>query len=121
MTLADEIPAEYLWCWDMRHAWDPDSLVSREVFNRRIERWEIKRTVRCFNCGGHKTQILTKGYQLLRTDYDKPPDYSVSSGHRLTAKDRAQIRARSTTLRGGTEKTAKTAKSNVTPIRRKRA
>lgn len=126
MTIADEIPAEYLWCVDMRHAWNPDSLVSREVFNRRIERWEIHRTVRCMNCPKHKTQRLTKSYQLLGTSYDSPPDYRV--GSRLTARDRAQIRARSTTLRGGAEKPdaeerkAARKASNVTPIsRRKRA
>jgi hypothetical protein len=115
MSFADDIPAEYLWCRDMRHGWDPDSLVSREVFNRRIERWEIKRTVRCLNCGGHKTQVLTKGYQLLRTDYEPPPDYRVegSHGYRMTAKDRAQIRARSTALRGGTEKTPKKGKATT--------
>ena len=109
MSVADEIPAEYLWCRDMQHGWDPDSLVSREVFNRRVERWEVWRTVRCMNCGGHKTQKLTKGFQLLRTDYDYPPDYTVegSHGYRMNARDRALIRARSTALRGGVEKTPK--------------
>jgi hypothetical protein len=107
MALVDEIPGDYLWCRDMRHAWDPDSLVSREVFNRYSERWEIWRTVRCFNCPSSKTQKLTKSFETIRTDYDKPDDYSVSSGNRLTAKDRAQIRARTTAMHGGTTKEPK--------------
>jgi hypothetical protein len=116
--VADDIPAEFLWCWDMRHAWDPDSQVTRQVFNRRIERWEIKRTVRCMNCPSHKTQIMTTAHQLLRTYYDKPPEYSIGGGRRLTARDRAQIRARNIALRGGAEKIAK--HSNVTPIHKAR-
>jgi hypothetical protein len=114
--IADDIPVDYIWCWDMRHAWNPDSMVSRQVFNRRIERWEIKRTIACYNCPSHKTQVLTTSHQLLRTDYDKPEDYSIRSGHRLTARDRAQIRARNIELHGGTQKVAKRP-SNVTPIR----
>jgi hypothetical protein len=108
MAIADDIPAEYVWCKDMRHAWDPDSQVSREVYNRRIERWEIKRTVRCINCSTHKTQVLTKSHQLLRTDYDYPEDYRVpGTGFRMTARDRALIRARSIALHGGISKTPK--------------
>ena len=107
MSIADQIQPEYLWCWDMKHAWDPDSLVSRLVFNRRVERWEVWRTVRCLNCPSYKTQKLTKSFQVLGTSYDKPPDYSVPGGRRLTAKDRAQIRALSTEYRGGLEKEPK--------------
>jgi hypothetical protein len=130
MAFIDDIPVEYLWCKDMMHAWDPDSMVSREVFNRRIERWEIKRTVRCMNCGSHKTQVLTKGFQLLRTDYEYPDDYRVpgASPYRMTVEDRAQIRARSTALRGGAEKpsaadrmAARTAQPAKKTTRRKRA
>lgn len=103
MGWADNIPVEYLWCRDMRHAWDPDSLTSREVFNRRVERWEVWRTVRCLNCAGYKTQKLTKNYQLLGTDYQYPDGYHVegSKGYRQTADDRAQLRALTTSLRGG--------------------
>jgi hypothetical protein len=106
MGFAENIPVEFLWCRDMRHAWNPDSLTSREVFNRRIERWEVWRTVRCLNCGGHKTQKLTKNYQLIRTDYQNPDGYRVegSKGYRQTAADRAQIRALTTGLRGGVSK-----------------
>jgi hypothetical protein len=87
----------------MRHAWDPDSLSSREVFNRRIERWEVWRTVRCVNCGGYKTQKLTKNYQLVGTAYDYPNGYQVEGhkGYIVSAEDRAQVRALSTALRGG--------------------
>jgi hypothetical protein len=103
VSFADNIPVEYLWCRDMRHAWDPDSLTAREVFNRRIERWEVWRTVRCLNCGGYKTQKLTKNYQLVGTDYQYPDGYRVegSKGYRQTAEDLAQIRALSTGMRGG--------------------
>lgn len=128
MSYADDVLPEYLWCKDMRHAWDPDSLVSREVFNRRIERWEVWRTVRCYHCPVHKVQKLTKGFQLLRTDYDYPDNYKVQGGpgYRMTAADWAAIRARNTALRGGTEKPgaadrkAARAASNVTPIRSRR-
>jgi hypothetical protein len=129
MSFADDIPTEYLWCRDMRHAWDPDSMTSREVFNRRIERWEVWRTVRCMNCGGYKTQKLTKAFQLLGTDYDYPEGYHVegSLGYRQTADDRAQIRALTTAYRGGVEKpTSEDRKAarkpaNVTSIRKARS
>jgi hypothetical protein len=106
MSIADLIPPEYLWCRDMKHSWDPDSLVSREHFNRRVERWEIWRSFRCLFCGGHKTQKLTKAYQLLGTSYEYAPNYTIDGGpgYRLTAEDRAQIRALSTAIRGGVEK-----------------
>jgi len=106
MSIADLIPPEYLWCRDMKHSWDPDSIVSREHLNRRVERWEIWRSFRCLYCGGFKTQKLTKGFQFLGTSYEYPPNYTINGGpgYRLTVEDRAQIRALSTTQRGGVEK-----------------
>ena len=120
MSFADEIPVEYLWCKDTQHAWDADSQVTRQVFNRRLEKWEIWRTMRCDRCGTHKTQKMTKACQLLRTDYDYPDDYHVAgaSPYRMTAADRAKIRARSIALRGGVEKTPKPKK---VPARKKSA
>jgi len=119
---ADEIPPEYLWCKDMRHAWSPDSEVAREVFNRRTEHWEIWRTVRCDNCGTHKTQKLDKAFRPVTSPtYDYPPGYKVE-GHRgyiMTADDRARIRARNIALRGGVTKTPKPKK--VQPRKRKTA
>lgn len=123
MGFANDISPEFLWCKDKRHAWDPDSLVSREVFNRRTERWEIHRTVRCDHCGTVQTERLTKSFQRLGSPtYEHPPGYKVEGyrGYVITAKDRAQIRALSTAMHGGTTKVAKNAGSNVTPIRKRR-
>jgi hypothetical protein len=109
VSIADKIPEEFLWCRDMGHNWDPGSLTCREHFNRRVERWEIWRTVRCDGCGGTKIQKLTKAYQFLRSDYDYPDGYAINggSGYRLTREERAAFRERSTKLRGGVTKQPK--------------
>src|SRR5690349_2359031 len=131
MSFADDIPVEYLWCKDMRfHVWDPASLVSREVFNRRTEVWEIHRTVRCFNCSTHRTQKLTKAWQPIGSfTYDYPPGYKVDGykGYVVTPADRAAIRALSTAYRGGTSKpsakdrkVARETSTTVTPIRQQK-
>lgn len=92
MTMAKIIIADqFLPCRDYGHTWLPyDAVIEHKPYR-------IRRILLCGKCSTRRTQLLDSKFDIVGNSYTYPKGY-VSVGSRLSAKDRAAIRARSTSM-----------------------
>lgn len=86
----DDIPAEYLICRDLGHAWAPHDVKISRKFG------EIHRVLRCRSCPTERTQVLSIDGGLKKNKYEYPEHYTLRGVGRLSVDDRAHIRVAST-------------------------
>lgn len=79
------VAASSYGCRDVGHSWAPYDAV--------IERKFIQRILKCRNCTTLRIQTLDKNYDVVSNTYRYPDGYLVEGAGRLSASDRARIRA----------------------------
>lgn len=91
------IPDAFLQCRDLAHSFRPyDATIDRRAR-------EIRRELRCPECGTVKIQLLDLEGYVLRSWYTYPSGYLILGLGRMSVADRAAIRFASTMsmTRGG--------------------
>lgn len=91
MSYIDRLHEEFLWCRDVRHAWDPYTLTF--IRNKVVRRNEVHQVLLCARCGTLKTRVMTASGEILRYSYSYPDGYLVKDQGQMTPADRAYIRA----------------------------
>jgi len=94
---ADELPAAWAWCRDMRHAWAPYTVEPATVGGGR----GYRQSVRCERCRTIRRRFLDdRGRVVGGTSYVYPDGYLSPPGEgRMTDEDRAALRLRGLDVR----------------------